>query len=184
MDHASTFLQRTSYARCVFITSIKETNVSLRDALLLCIVYGRNCIYLNQQFHIYVIKYNRTIISQINIINTDISIIGTSYNNYYTLYRRHSCTVHQNYTYVAHVYARLQLQSFSKHPCISYCSYAAETNTVCMYYVIMRENNRDGCHMCGRKYSLFLEHLIALPLGSSWFHPFIGWNLAVLGLHA
>ena len=33
--------------------------------------------------------------------------------------------------------------------------------------------NRDGCHMWGRKCSLFPEHLILLPLGSSWFHPFI-----------
>ena len=34
-------------------------------------------------------------------------------------------------------------------------------------------SNRDGCHMWGRKCSLFPEHLILLPLGSSWFHPFI-----------
>ena len=33
--------------------------------------------------------------------------------------------------------------------------------------------NRDGCHMWGRKYSLFPEQFISLPLDSSWFHPFI-----------
>ena len=33
--------------------------------------------------------------------------------------------------------------------------------------------NRDGCYMWGRKCSLFPEHLISLPLGSSWLHPFI-----------
>ena len=32
--------------------------------------------------------------------------------------------------------------------------------------------NHDGCHMWGRKCSLFPEHLISLHLGSSWFHPF------------
>ena len=35
--------------------------------------------------------------------------------------------------------------------------------------------NRDGCHMWSRKCSLFPEHLISLPLGSSWFHPFINY---------
>ena len=33
--------------------------------------------------------------------------------------------------------------------------------------------NRDGCHMWGRKFSLFLEHLISLHLWSSWFHPIV-----------
>ena len=33
--------------------------------------------------------------------------------------------------------------------------------------------NRDGCYMWGRKCSLFQEHQISLPLGSSWFYPFI-----------
>ena len=33
--------------------------------------------------------------------------------------------------------------------------------------------NRDGCHMWGRKCSLFPEHLISLPVGNSWFHSFI-----------
>ena len=33
--------------------------------------------------------------------------------------------------------------------------------------------NRDGCHMWGNKFSLFPKHPISLPLGSSWFHPFI-----------
>ena len=32
--------------------------------------------------------------------------------------------------------------------------------------------NRDGCHMWGRKFSLYPEHLIAFLLGSSWFYPF------------
>ena len=31
--------------------------------------------------------------------------------------------------------------------------------------------NRDGCHIWGRKCSLFLKHFIPLPLGSSWFRP-------------
>ena len=45
--------------------------------------------------------------------------------------------------------------------------------------------NPDGCHVWGRKFSLFPEHLISLPLGSSWFHPFIIYtlhNLSVYGL--
>ena len=45
--------------------------------------------------------------------------------------------------------------------------------------------NRDGCHMWGRKCSLFSEYLISLPLGTSWFHPFIIYtlhNLSVAGL--
>ena len=33
--------------------------------------------------------------------------------------------------------------------------------------------NRHGCQMWDRKCSLFPEHLISLPLGSSWFNPFI-----------
>ena len=37
--------------------------------------------------------------------------------------------------------------------------------------------NRYGCHMWDRKCSLFLEHIISLPLGSSWFHPFIIYTL-------
>ena len=37
--------------------------------------------------------------------------------------------------------------------------------------------NREGCHMWGRKFSLFPEHLISLPLGSSWFYPFIIYTL-------
>ena len=44
---------------------------------------------------------------------------------------------------------------------------------------------RDGCHMWSMKCSLFPEHLISLPLGSSWFHPFIIYtlqNFSVLGL--
>ena len=32
--------------------------------------------------------------------------------------------------------------------------------------------NRDGCHMWGRNCSLFPEHLITLPLGSSWLYSF------------
>ena len=51
------------------------------------------------------------------------------------------------------------------------------------YYFCM---NRDGCHICGRKCSLFPEHLISLPLGSSRFHPFMIYTLqklSVLGLH-
>ena len=31
--------------------------------------------------------------------------------------------------------------------------------------------NRDGCHMWGRKCSLFQEHTISLPLGSSMISP-------------
>ena len=45
--------------------------------------------------------------------------------------------------------------------------------------------NRDGYRMWGRKRSLFPEHLISLPLGCSWFHPFIIYtshNLSVLRL--
>ena len=45
--------------------------------------------------------------------------------------------------------------------------------------------NHDRCHMWGRKCSLFPVHLISLPLGSSWFHPFIIYrlqNLSVFGL--
>ena len=45
--------------------------------------------------------------------------------------------------------------------------------------------NRDGCHMWDSKCSLFLEHLISLPFGSSRFHPFMIYtlqNLSVLGL--
>ena len=45
--------------------------------------------------------------------------------------------------------------------------------------------NRDGCHMWGRKCSLFPENLIPLPLGSSWCHPCIIYtsqNLSVLGI--
>ena len=47
--------------------------------------------------------------------------------------------------------------------------------------------NRDVCHMWGRQCSLFPEHLISLPLGSSWFThsiyiPYILLNLSVLGL--
>ena len=33
--------------------------------------------------------------------------------------------------------------------------------------------NRDGCHIWGNKCSLYVEHLISLPLVSSWFHPII-----------
>ena len=32
--------------------------------------------------------------------------------------------------------------------------------------------DRDGYRMWGRKCSLFPEHMISLPLGSSYFHPF------------
>ena len=39
--------------------------------------------------------------------------------------------------------------------------------------------NRDGCHMWGRKCSLFPEHLISLRLGRSWFHPFIIYTLYI-----
>ena len=39
--------------------------------------------------------------------------------------------------------------------------------------------HRDGCHMWGRKCSLFPEHLVALPLGSSWFHTFIIYTLQI-----
>ena len=39
--------------------------------------------------------------------------------------------------------------------------------------------NRDGCHMCGRKCSLFPEHMISLPLGSSCFHPFLIYALYI-----
>ena len=45
--------------------------------------------------------------------------------------------------------------------------------------------NHDECHMWGRKCPLFLEHLISLPMRSSWFHPFIIYtvqNLSVLEL--
>ena len=45
--------------------------------------------------------------------------------------------------------------------------------------------NRDGCHMCGMKLSLFPEHMISLPLESSWIQSFIIYtllNLSVLGL--
>ena len=39
--------------------------------------------------------------------------------------------------------------------------------------------NRDGYHMWGRTCSLFPEHMISLPLGSSWFHPFIVYALYI-----
>ena len=42
--------------------------------------------------------------------------------------------------------------------------------------------NRDGCHMWGSKCSLFPEQLISLPLGSSWFHPFIIYTLYITEL--
>ena len=45
--------------------------------------------------------------------------------------------------------------------------------------------NCDGCHMRDRICSLFPEHLIWLPLGSSWFHSFVIYtllNLSVLWL--
>ena len=32
-------------------------------------------------------------------------------------------------------------------------------------------SNRDGCHMCGRKCSVFLEHLISLPFGEFMISP-------------
>ena len=49
--------------------------------------------------------------------------------------------------------------------------------------------NRDGCHMWGRKCSLFPEHLISLPLGvhdftpfgSSWFHSL--WEFMISPIH-
>ena len=37
--------------------------------------------------------------------------------------------------------------------------------------------NRDGCHIWGKKCSLFPEHLISLPLGGSWFYLFIIYTL-------
>ena len=40
-------------------------------------------------------------------------------------------------------------------------------------YTLYWTLNRDGCHMWGMKCSLFPEHLISLPLRSSWFHSFI-----------
>ena len=45
--------------------------------------------------------------------------------------------------------------------------------------------NRDGCHMWEKKCAIFPEHLISLPLESSWFHQFVIYtqqNLSVLGL--
>ena len=43
--------------------------------------------------------------------------------------------------------------------------------------------NRDGCHMWGRKCSLFPEHLVSLPLGRSWSHPFITYTLHNLSVY-
>ena len=53
------------------------------------------------------------------------------------------------------------------HLCWMVCSLTVTYNWFPVYV------NRDGCHMWGRKCSLFPEHLISLPLGSSWFHPFV-----------
>ena len=60
------------------------------------------------------------------------------------------------------------------------------TYTVYIYWkVSIKRWIVTGATLWGRKCSLFLEHLISLPFGSSWFHPFIIYtllNLSVLGL--
>ena len=48
-----------------------------------------------------------------------------------------------------------------------------QTTFLCSLTVTYDWVNRDGCHMWGRKCSLFPEHLISLHFGSSWFQPFI-----------
>ena len=74
------------------------------------------------------------------------------------------------------------------HLCVTYVDWSVHWlwhMTVFQLFCV----NRDGCHMWGRKCSLFSEHLISLPLGSSWFYSFAIYmylhcvllNLSVLG---
>ena len=85
-------------------------------------------------------KYNRMIISQINIIITDIIIIATIIIIHYIVVIHALCT---NITLTWHMCTQgynCKVSANIPPSHIVTTLYAAETNTVCMYYLIMREN--------------------------------------------